>query len=207
MSLSRARVRYVLLPKEEASVTERGIAFRGMYYTCMEAEKEDWYSKARIAGRSKIEAAYDPASTAYIYLKHEDGRFLQCSRMDVEGREGDTTFAEAQADRQQDLDEQAAHTHKEMEKKAELGDFIDQEVLAAERLSEEQGKAKASKTQRIADIGKNRQEAVRAEKGLAGQENMPDVSAMARKDGETELNAVEKLIRKQLEEHLKNMGD
>lgn len=209
VSLPRARVRYTLLPKEEASLTERGIAFRGMLYTCPEGEEENWFSKARIAGRSKLEAAYDPASTGCIYILHDDGRFLQCSRSDLGGHEGDTTFAEADADHQQDLDAQAAHSHKEMEDKAELGDFIDREIEEAGKLARQQKDPSLTKTQRLGEIGKNRQEAVRAEKAAANQGAAP-VDAPSTKAGrqeEPELNAVEKLIRQQLDERLKKMEE
>lgn len=208
MSADREKVRYTLLPKEEGSLTERGIAFRQLYYTCPEADREDWFAAARITGRKKVEVAYDPTSTAEIYLMHEDGRFLKCTRADLEGPGADTTFAEADADHQQDLNEQAAHKHTEMEKKAELGDFIDREIEAAIKMAE--SSPVLPKSRRLAEIGKNRQEAVREEKREAGSEREPGKE----KNGDTgsvhegtELNAVERLIRKQLEERLKEMGD
>ena len=206
MSASRDKVRYTLLPKEEASLTEKGIAFHGMFYTCDEALEEEWFARARIMGRTKLNVAYDPASMAHIYLMRDDGRFMQCARIDKEGREGDVTLAEAEDVHQKELDAQAAHSHEELEKKAELGDFIDQEVKTAKKMAE--GQPKISKTERIAAIGRNRQEAIRKEKGLTDGINTLQTDAVPVKQEESqELNAVEKMIREQLDERLKRMRD
>jgi Mu transposase-like protein len=67
-------IRVQLLPEGEATVTERGIRFRQLYYTCEAAEKEGWFLKARNEGRWKIRAAFDPRSTDAIHLRSGDGR-------------------------------------------------------------------------------------------------------------------------------------
>ena len=210
MTIPQEKARYALLPKEECSVTGRGIAFHGMYYTCPEAVEEHWFEKARIGGRRKLEAAYDPCSTASIYIMHEDGRYLSCSRTDLSGAGADTTFTEADDDHERDLDQQARHCHTELEEKARLGDFIDQEVKAAGEMSGASGEAPGSR--RIAEIRKNREEAVRGEKEGAfaapAQEAAGRGGAEEGKNREAqELDAVQKLIRRQLEERLRAMEE
>jgi hypothetical protein len=66
-------IRVQLLPEGEATVTERGIRFRRLYYTCEAAQKEGWFLKARNEGRWEIRAAFDPRSTETIYLRSGDG--------------------------------------------------------------------------------------------------------------------------------------
>lgn len=208
LSMPREKVRYALLPKEEASVTERGIAFHDMFYTCPEAEAGNWFSLARISGRRKVTVAYDPCSTAAVYLMLDDGRHVRCGRADLAGSAADTTFEEAAADHQADLDQKASHSHEELERRAELDDFIEQEVKAAKAMAPKG--AGAPKARRIADIGKNRREAIAAEKGEGPSGTGPGAEPEPAReekgaDGGRELNAVEKMIRRQLEERLKRM--
>ena len=204
MAVPREKVRYTLLPKEEASVTERGIAFHEMFYSCPEAFRENWFSAARIQGRRKITVAYNPASTASVYIMLDGGRYIRCSREDLEGSEADTTFAEADSDHQMDLDQKAGHVHEELERKAELNDFIEQEIKTAKEMAvPDPG---IPKSRRVAAIGKNRREAIKEENGSPAIET-PTKTARVEKEqeGREELNPVQKIIRRQLEERLRKM--
>ena len=207
-TLPREKVRYALFPKEDASVTERGIAFHDMFYTCPEAVRENWFSLARMNGRRKVTVAYDPSSTAFVYLMLEDGRHIRCTRADLEGSAADTTFDEADSDHQADLDQKASHSHEELERKAELDDFIEQEIKAAKGMAPKD--PGIPKTRRIADIGKNRREAIAGEAGgegtSTGQKAEPGQEEK-NSGNDRELNAVEKMIRRQLEERLKRMEE
>ena len=205
MVMPREKVRYTLLPKEEASVTERGIAFHGMFYSCPEAFRENWFSLARIQGRQKINVAYNPCSTASVYLLTEDGRYIHCMRSDLEGCEADTTFTEADSDHQKDLDQKAAHEHEELERKAELNDFIEGEIKKAEGMTgPDPG---IPKTKRLADIRKNREKAIAAEKMDQAPAEAPPTESPGGKKPEAgkEPNLVDQIIRKQLDERLKKM--
>jgi len=62
-------VRQNLLPGAQATVTERGIRFRGLYYTCDRAVKEQWFAEARQKRSWRIEITYDPRSTSTVYLR------------------------------------------------------------------------------------------------------------------------------------------
>ena len=205
MSLPREKVRFTLLPKEEASVTERGLAFHDMFYTAPEAERENWFSAARIGGRSRLTVAYDPGSTACVYAMLQDGRYIRFTRSDLEGIEGDVTFTEVDSDREHDLDQKAGHLHEEMERKAELCDFIDQEVEAAKKLS--LNAPEKTKTERIRKIRENRKDAIAGENLNVAADGSGKAVPVGRKNGEGELNAVQKLIRKQLEERLKRLEE
>lgn len=61
-------VKFSLMPKDRASVTETGIAFRGRFYTCQRAMEERWFDKARQDGRWQVEVSYDPRDMDQVYL-------------------------------------------------------------------------------------------------------------------------------------------
>lgn len=61
-------VRLHLLPTATASVTPKGIYFQSLYYTCAKATVEQWFVKARVSGRWKIQIAFDPRNLDNIYL-------------------------------------------------------------------------------------------------------------------------------------------
>ena len=77
-------VKFSLMPKGQASVTETGIAFRGRYYTCKRAMEDRWFDKARQDGRWKVVVSYDPRDMDTIYL-HPAGvkmAFEECTLTD-----------------------------------------------------------------------------------------------------------------------------
>jgi len=79
---SQEIVRLNLLPRKQVSITPRGIHFEGdLYYECETALRENWFLKARTRGQWKIEIAYDPRTTQWIYLPLERGTRLEaCNR-------------------------------------------------------------------------------------------------------------------------------
>lgn len=66
-------VRINLLPEDQVTITEAGIRFRGLLYTCGLESSEGWRVRARYYGREHCKAAYDPRCTDVIYLRFGDG--------------------------------------------------------------------------------------------------------------------------------------
>jgi phage shock protein PspC (stress-responsive transcriptional regulator) len=62
-----SRVRRALLPRDEASVTEEGIVFKGVYYTCAEAISRGWFIRAR-KKRFRTLVSYDARLADCIYV-------------------------------------------------------------------------------------------------------------------------------------------
>jgi len=58
-----------LLPGDQATVTEKGIRFRKVYYTCERAVKEHWFATARQNGSWRMDIAYDPRDTSTLILR------------------------------------------------------------------------------------------------------------------------------------------
>ena len=81
-AVSREDICRVLLPRDRASVTESGICFNGLYYTCAPAREEFWFDRARTSGRWKVPVTYDPTCVDHIYIHSDDGRMVTCSLLD-----------------------------------------------------------------------------------------------------------------------------
>jgi len=80
---SEERVRFSLLPKDEASVTRDGICLNDCYYSCPEAQARGWFD---IAARSafKVAVSYDKRLVDNIYI-HDDrnpGGFFTATLLD-----------------------------------------------------------------------------------------------------------------------------
>lgn len=65
-------VKYHLMRKGTATVTERGIKMRDWYYDCDKAQTENWYTKARIGKSWPIDICYDNRNMDNIYFINED---------------------------------------------------------------------------------------------------------------------------------------
>lgn len=81
-TMSSDLVRINLLPRSEATVTERGIRFRKLFYTCNTEQKQQWRVKARSNHAWKVEIVYDPLNTDSLYLVSERG-FELCRLLEV----------------------------------------------------------------------------------------------------------------------------
>jgi hypothetical protein len=88
-------VKLNLLPTARAKLTERGIVFKDMRYSCDKALKENWFDTARIQGHEDIEITYDFRNVNYAYIKGPGGRsFEKCYLLDSEDRYHDKTVYE-----------------------------------------------------------------------------------------------------------------
>lgn len=67
-------VKLNLLPRDVATITQKGIKFKGIFYSSRNAIKERWFEKARNSGWWKISICYDPRNLASIYVLSKDSR-------------------------------------------------------------------------------------------------------------------------------------
>jgi putative transposase len=80
-------VRMALMPKDEATITLRGIRFKGMYYSCKKALEEQWFQKARRYGNKTVKISYDPRRLNQIFILSDDGKgFETCELLPRENR-------------------------------------------------------------------------------------------------------------------------
>ena len=72
-------VKFAVLPTAKATVTEKGIKFKGLFYSCDRAKSEMWFEKARAKKYWSIGVSYNPHEMTHIYrqpLSTQD-RFAQ----------------------------------------------------------------------------------------------------------------------------------
>ena len=107
-AVSQEDICRVLLPREKASVTESGICFNGLYYTCVPAQEEFWFDKARSTGRWKVPITYDPTCVDHIYIHSGDGEMVSCSLLDRSAMySGSSSDTMARAKEEDDLEKAA----------------------------------------------------------------------------------------------------
>ncbi|MBH8578268.1 Mu transposase C-terminal domain-containing protein [Nostocaceae cyanobacterium CENA369] len=154
-------VKLNLMPTENATITERGIKFKGMYYTCEKAKNEFWFEKARSNSLSrlekKLEISYDIRKPDYIYLRSPDGRnFEKCFLLESESKyfnknlheiEYLLAFEELQRQKNKGLKQQ---------QKVDLMAEIESVVNKAKKMTEETKDDKLSNRKRTAGIRDNR---------------------------------------------------
>ncbi|MBP0594982.1 transposase [Paraburkholderia sp. LEh10] len=71
-------VRRWVLPRDTATITHKGIEFKGNFYTCPTAAQNGWYVRAR-KETWRVSVAYDPRDLGMIWLCEQDG-FEKCTR-------------------------------------------------------------------------------------------------------------------------------
>jgi putative transposase len=149
-------VRLSLLAKAQASVTELGICFQGVYYTCDLAIREQWFVKARLHGRWPISIAYDPRKLDTIYLP-DKGRLPElCELIEREKRtyQGRDWFEILDYFELKKQAEEASRTSL-MQQTAEFNAKTDAIVNEAKEKTEQAVKGQ-SKSTRLKNIRENR---------------------------------------------------
>lgn len=110
----------ILLPRDTAQVTEYGIKYKGIYYTCMQAEEDKWFEHARIKGNYYVTISYDPTSVQHIYIHPDDGPLITCNVLDKNRAYEKFTPEQIEQFREDDLNEKAAHAQEEEWAKGEV---------------------------------------------------------------------------------------
>jgi len=152
-------VRSNLLPDGEASVTEQGIYFKGVWYTCERAIREQWYVRARQQGRKKEPVVYDPRKTDLIYLvRDRDQKPEPCFMLDrdkptYEGRDWQEVEDYFELQKQA---EEASRT-RELRAEAEFHAQAEHTMREAEEMTKEAVEG-LSKSAHLGNIRENRKD-------------------------------------------------
>ena len=136
-SLRRFReedVRFSLLPQHAASVTTRGIQFRGAYYSCDVAMEERWFDRARQNGRWTVTVCYDPRDMDVIYLQRSDrsNPFVSCYLTEYSRQARDLSLWEIEQNQNIRKHQQANNRKRDQIARADLSATINQIVNKAE---------------------------------------------------------------------------
>ncbi|MBR3187586.1 MAG: Mu transposase C-terminal domain-containing protein [Lachnospiraceae bacterium] len=178
-------VRLALMPRDNGSVTEKGIYFRKLYYSCPEAREGQWFENARKNGRYKVQVSYDPRdmSSSYVWEKNSDGGH-KCSLLDWEVRFSGKSLDEVVFEQEKQELQKKGNERAEMEAAINLNRAIDAIVADAEKMAP--AAAAKTKAERLADIRENRKkekEALREEEAFTAENGTePCVLPEERKD-------------------------
>ncbi|WP_224984215.1 Mu transposase C-terminal domain-containing protein [Geomonas agri] len=149
-------IKLALMPRDTASVTEKGIYFRKMYYTCDLALREQWYVEARMKGRWNVEVSYDIRKADIIYLIKKDKTFETCCLVDADAR-----FKGASVEEVQDFFEiqdikSKVHETEAIQSSARLHAMLEAELSDARARSKDRSRPEVSNSRRVKEIKENR---------------------------------------------------
>lgn len=86
-------VKLNLMPSDFATVTPKGIQFKGVFYASNEALKERWFEKARTNGTWRIDVSFDPRNMNFLYIKKDSGtNYEKCFLLNHQNKFKDKTF-------------------------------------------------------------------------------------------------------------------
>jgi len=153
-----------LLPHQDATISDRQVCLKGIYYNCEEFEELGWFHRKNMVKRpKKIRVAYDPRSMNSIYILPSEHNeiFLVANISDYSSECHDQSLSEILKTRadQAPLDEET-----EEEYEAELQEYYDQVEGYVKEAREKQKPSKLSDTQRLKGIRDNKAEALKQER-------------------------------------------
>ncbi|MGE7717622.1 Mu transposase C-terminal domain-containing protein [Priestia megaterium] len=150
-------VKLQLLPRAKATVTFKGIQFKGISYSCESALKEMWFENARMKGSWKVELAYDPRDISNVYVIDESiGFFEKCNMLDVSKRYFGLSLDEVIYWRQKENKLVKTLNHKQLQKEVDYISEVEEIVKKAENSTTEVKDFNISKSKKIGAIRDNR---------------------------------------------------
>jgi len=199
-------VRLALMPADTATVTPKGIRFKGMYYLCERAAAEHWFETARAKKSWRVDISYDPRNMSTIYVRGPNGSADMCWLSKWQEKYQGKCLHEIEYLHETEKLMKYGHTPKEMASKAELTAAIDDVIAEAEEMARQTSvpKSNAARTSNIrgnraAEKARNRRNETFV---LGGSE--PEISAkpdIEEKEG-GEISDTMKMIIEDLEERL-----
>ena len=197
-------VKLALMPADTATVTEKGIRFKGLYYLCERAANEHWFETARAKKSWKVDISYDPRNMSAIYVRESDGSVDVCWLAQWQDKYQGKCLYEINYLHEAEKLMQRKNMSKEMASKAELSAAIDGVIAEAEEMARQTVVSK-SKTERTRSIRTNRsseKEQNRKEEVfvLSEADNQIPSAPVSKKD--EDISPTMKMILKDLEKRL-----
>lgn len=198
------KMKLALMPTENASVTGKGVKFKGLYYSSQEMVDGLWFEKARSKGSYRLKVSYDPRDMGKIYAWDQENEIpLPCYLLDWEKKYTGKQLGEVQYEQEKEKREKKRYQAQETEAKINLGREIDSIIKDAEKLSSTQ--ANRPKSERLAGIRENRKEEreqIRKQEAFTAE-----VESAAEQPGREETEEISpamQMIRRKMEEKIKD---
>lgn len=156
-----------LLPHEKGTVSELGIKFKGLYFTCNEALRRGWFHRYKQKRPKRIEVAFDPRRTDLVYLR-PDGDYKEywiCELSDRSRRYAGMSFVEAagilKASRSAEAIAKQSQNFSAPNTQSEI------ESIVAKARSNKTNNSTLTKSERLTGIQENRREEKERERDKA----------------------------------------
>lgn len=198
-------LRLCLMPTGTATVTGKGIRFKGLVYLCERAVREHWFENARAKGSFRVKVSYDPRNMSSIYIWETAGSlfepcFLAEWETKYQGKSLDEIYCLQEAEKQ----ERSRYAPKQAQSHVDLNAEIEKIVCEAEEMAK-QTPMPTSKASRISGIRENRAAekliARHAEAFTLEEDDPEKAEDSAGAEGET-LSPTLSMIKRKLEERL-----
>jgi len=201
-------VRLAVLPTDKASVTEKGIKFRNLFYSSDRAVREAWFEKARAKKPWQVPVSYDTRNMANLYIwNQDDKKYDACYLLEWNQKYAGKYLDEIIYEQKKEAIDKKRLKLSEIEAKVNLNAEIDTIVSEAKSISK--GFPEKSNRERVSNITENRRnerDIMRLNTSMISDdvENMAEAtSASQTKRTEEDLDPITQMIKKKVEERRK----
>lgn len=150
-------IKFYLMPRGKATVTSKGIKFKGMLYSCEMAIKESWFVDARMNKSWKVDISYDPRNMDNIYLHtNEESLFEMCSLLEHQERYKGKVIDEIEQLTRNERDDYKKNEHAILQEEVNLFDNIETIVKESIQIANQTQSKNITKTQKTKSIRENR---------------------------------------------------
>jgi hypothetical protein len=71
-------IRMNLLPRDTATITQHGIKYGKLRYTCKQGSDEGWFEEGHLDNSKKVYISFDPRICGGVYVRRQNGDFIFC---------------------------------------------------------------------------------------------------------------------------------
>lgn len=206
-SFAEDTVKLCLMPTGTATVTAKGIRFKGIYYLSDRAIRERWLERARAKGSFQVDVSYDPRDMGRVYLRNtDDGSWEKCVLADWQEKYSGKYLDEVLYLQESEKQSKKQYAGKKLAARVNLSAQVEEVVTEAVAQARQTQVPKA-KTQRTGSIRANRSEEKeklrRGEAFRPGTEERQESQIPIEEAEEGVESPMLSLIRRKLEERLK----
>ncbi|MFA9458818.1 Mu transposase C-terminal domain-containing protein [Halalkalibacter sp. AB-rgal2] len=174
-------VKIALMKREMATVTHKGINYKGIFYSCDRAIQESWFETARQKGTWKIKVAFDPRCMDNVYIVDSDPTLYEvCTLLPISQR-----FKSSGLDEIIYLQEQEKHSkvnvnHQQLQKDIDYISEVEaivKEAVKKRKVEEDTSLSKAEKVGAIKEYRKHEKDETRKAEALKSEKERPSTKA------------------------------
>ena len=156
-----------LLPRTDASLSDKGLKVKGLLYQCLEMHQQGWFIRNTTKSRpKKLRIGFDPYSvnTIYVFFDENKLEYWEAHLSDASRQYQHLTWWEAEQIQKAIKTVEKQHSQLKSVAISELQDFTDKIIHTAQSRQAQAGVHQLSKAQRTRDIRQNKQEAIQVER-------------------------------------------